>query len=96
MDRTADKQREREANASIIQGKRKIDYFDVFLSYNNREKSEIKEIGNKLIENGIVPWLDEWELQPGLPWQPFLERQIGQIKSAAVFLVERALVHGNL
>ena len=32
------------------------------------------------------PWLDEWELRPGLPWQPLLEEQIGTIKSAAVFV----------
>jgi len=39
-----------------------------------------------LKNRGILPWLDEWELQPGLPWQRLLERQIGQIKSAAVFV----------
>ena len=32
------------------------------------------------------PWLDEWKLRPGLPWQPLLEEQIGKIKSAAVFV----------
>ena len=37
-------------------------------------------------EHGILPWLDEWELRPGLPWQRLLEEQIGQIKSAAVFI----------
>lgn len=30
--------------------------------------------------------MDEWELRPGLPWQELLEEQIGQIKSAAVFV----------
>ena len=33
-----------------------------------------------------MPWLDEWELRPGLPWQRLLEEQIGQIKSVAVFV----------
>ena len=33
-----------------------------------------------------MPWLDVWELPPGLPWQPLLESQIGNIKSAAVFI----------
>ncbi len=37
-------------------------------------------------EYGILPWLDEWELRPGLPWQHLLENQIGQIRSAAVFV----------
>jgi hypothetical protein len=35
---------------------------------------------------GIIPWLDEWELQPGLPWQPPVEQQIGENKTAAVFV----------
>lgn len=35
---------------------------------------------------GLLPWLDEWELRPGLVWQRQLEQQIAQIKSAAVFV----------
>ena len=46
----------------------------------------MKKIGEQLKERGILPWLDEWELRPGLPWQRALESQIGQIKSAAVFI----------
>jgi hypothetical protein len=46
----------------------------------------VKQIGELLKERGILPWLDEWELRPGLPWQRLLEQQIGQIKSATVFI----------
>ncbi len=46
----------------------------------------MKRIGEQLKEAGILPWLDEWELQPGQPWQDELERQIKQVKSVAVFL----------
>ena len=38
------------------------------------------------MDQGIVPWLDEWELRPGVPWQRLLEEQIAKIKSAAVFV----------
>jgi nucleotide-binding universal stress UspA family protein len=60
--------------------------FDVFLCHNNKDKAEVKEIAKQLQVQGIVPWLDEWELQPGLPWQRTLEQQIGEIKSTAVFV----------
>jgi nucleoside phosphorylase len=60
--------------------------FDVFLCHNNKDKAEVKEIAKQLEVQGIKPWLDEWELQPGLPWQRTLEQQIGEIKSAAVFV----------
>ena len=86
MARTADAGREREPAASILQGKIETSDFDVFLCYNSEDKLAVKEIGERLRERGILPWLDEWELQPGLPWQRLLEQQIGQIKSAAVFV----------
>jgi tetratricopeptide (TPR) repeat protein len=60
--------------------------FDVFLCHNSSDKSEVKKIGSKLIDLGIIPWLDEWNLRPGFPWQKELENQIESIKSVAVFV----------
>jgi WD40 repeat protein len=86
MDRSADIKRTREAAGSTLQGKIEIGDFDVFLCHNVRDKLDVKRIGNLLKERGILPWLDEWELPPGQPWQQLLEKQIEQIKSAAVFV----------
>jgi len=86
MDHAADLQRDSSTAASILQGKIATGDFDVFLCHNNRDKPKVKEIGEKLKNRGILPWLDEWELPPGQPWQPLLEQQIGKIKSAAVFV----------
>src|SRR5438128_12059607 len=86
MDRSADMQRDREAARSILEGKMKTGDFDVFLCHHSADKPAVKKIGEELKERGILPWLDEWELRPGLPWQPLLEQQIKQIKSAAVFV----------
>ncbi len=86
MDRAADTQRDRATAQTILQGKIKTRDFDVFLCHNGTDKPAVKEIGAKLQEHGILPWLDEWELPPGLPWQPLVEEQIGKIKSAAVFV----------
>lgn len=60
--------------------------FDVFLCYNHSDKEEVQKIRRQLQEERIKPWLDEWDLLPGRPWQTALEEQIGQIKSAAVFV----------
>jgi WD40 repeat protein len=86
MDRVADIQRDRQTVQTILQGKIKTGDFDVFLCHNGENKAAVKELAEKLKEKGIFPWLDEWELRPGLPWQRLLEQQIGQIKSAAVFV----------
>jgi hypothetical protein len=66
--------------------KRAAGQFDVFLCHHSADKPAVKRIAQLLKEAGILPWLDVWELPPGLPWQPLLERQIGSIKSAAVFI----------
>ena len=65
--------------------------FDVFLCHNGKDKAEVKEIGKQLKDKGILPWLDEWELPPGQPWQRLLEQQIAQIKSAAVFVGQHGI-----
>ena len=69
-----------------VERKRLAEQFDVFLCHNIADKPAVKEIGLKLVDQGIVPWLDEWELRPGVPWQRLLEEQIAKIKSAAVFV----------
>lgn len=60
--------------------------FDVFLCHNSEDKPRVRQIGNALIKRGLRPWLDEWQLPPGRPWQALLEKQIQEINSAAVFV----------
>ena len=59
---------------------------DVFLCHNLKSKPAVKRIGRRLERRGIRPWLDEWQLRPGVSWQRSLEDQIQNIKSAAVFV----------
>jgi CheY-like chemotaxis protein len=60
--------------------------FDVFLCHNSKDKPAIKRVGRELMIRGLRPWLDEWELRPGLIWQELIEKQMEEIKSAAVFV----------
>lgn len=60
--------------------------FDVFLCHNSEDKDAVIEIAERLERNGLRPWLDIWELQPGLSWIDALEEQIGNIATAAVFV----------
>ena len=70
---------------------RSTNVFDVFLCCNSKDREAVREVGVKLKQRSIHPWLDEWELQPGLPWQRTLEEQIEQVKSAAVFVGENGI-----
>jgi hypothetical protein len=65
--------------------------FDVFLCHNSEDKPAVIEIAQQLRQNGLNPWLDVWELQPGAIWQFALEQQIECIGAAAVFVGQQGL-----
>src|SRR5262249_9005906 len=69
-----------------VERKRGAAEFDVFLCHNSADKPEVARIADRLEQHGILPWLDERELPPGQPWQVLLEKQIANIKAAAVFV----------
>ena len=77
---------ERSIADTILQERIAVSNFDVFLCHNSADKPAVKQIGERLKEYGILPWLDEWNLTPGRAWQRELQEQIGNIKSAAVFV----------
>ena len=60
--------------------------FDVYLCYDNRDKLAVEAIGKLLKARGIAPWLDTWEVPPGISWQSALQDQLPHIKSVAVFI----------
>lgn len=91
MNRVANQQRDKATAVSTLKGKIAIGSYDVFLCHNNKDKALVKRVGAKLREHGILPWLDEWELRPGIPWQKILEHQIQNVKAAAVFVGENGV-----
>ena len=60
--------------------------FDVFLSHNAADKAAVRAINQRLKQRGIVPWLDEEQVQPGRNWVKLLENQLQSINSMAVFI----------
>jgi len=65
--------------------------FDVFLSHNSKDKPAVRQIAEALKERGLRVWLDEWELIPGRPWIPALEKIIETTSTVAVFVGENGL-----
>jgi WD40 repeat protein len=84
MERSAERAREQAFRQSIVEGKERTREFDVFLCHNSRDKPDVKTLGVQLKNLGLLPWLDEWELRPGVCWQKSLEEEIPAIKCAAV------------
>ncbi len=60
--------------------------YDVFLSYNSKDKKSVLIIGNHLKKSDVNPWFDDWNLIPGEPWQKKIQEAILNCKTTAVFL----------
>ncbi len=58
--------------------------FDVFLSYNNKDKPIVRQTAAELRARGITPWLDEEVLLPGDRWQDEIETIVRTCRTAAV------------
>lgn len=91
MDQVADEQRKRATVLTTVGGKRALQSFDVFLCHNHADKAQVRQIATQLRDCGLLPWLDEWELRPGMPWQNILEQQIENVKSVAVLVGENSI-----
>jgi hypothetical protein len=70
----------------VPQEARAVAPYDVFLCHNSNEKPEVRSLNEGLKSNGVKTWFDEEELRPGQPWQPELERQIHNVRCAAVIV----------
>jgi hypothetical protein len=60
--------------------------YDVFLSHNSQDKPAVEELARRLVEEGIQPWLDRWNLIPGEPRQEAIEEALDACQTVAVFL----------
>ena len=65
--------------------------FDVFLAHNSVDKPQVREISNKLREQGIKPWLDEEQIPPGMSFQDEIQKAIPLIKAAAIIIGTQGL-----
>ena len=86
IDAEARARRERAQAAQVIAGKRELGDYDVFLCYHLADKPAVRQIAERLCERGLLPWMDERDLQPGRSVLDQIQEQLGQIKSAAVFV----------
>src|SRR3954453_18104368 len=59
---------------------------DVFLSHATTDKPLVEELALRLQREGLKPWLDEWNLIPGEPWQPALEWALSECAACAVII----------
>jgi len=76
--------RKRMTAALVIKAKEAEGKFDVFLSHNSKDKTEVEKIARKLLSKGLRPWIDKWNLAPGDTISDALEHAIKTIRCAAL------------
>jgi hypothetical protein len=60
--------------------------FDVFLSYNSRDRAVVERIARRLKRARIELWFDRWSLTPGGKWQAELAAGLSGSPACAVFV----------
>jgi len=65
--------------------------FDVFVSYSSRDKAIARQIAQRLKDEGLRVWFDEWEILPGDPIGIKIERALGKARTLVVLLSSSAL-----
>jgi TIR domain len=60
--------------------------YDVFVSYNWRDREAAERVASALRDNGLNAFLDRWYLVPGQPWQRALETALTACRAVAVFI----------
>jgi WD40 repeat protein len=89
MHESANAGRDKDVALARLKGKVETNDFDVFLCHNSADKPQVIAIAERLKEEGILPWLDIWEIPPGTRWQKELNKQLRKVRSAAVFVGAR-------
>lgn len=60
--------------------------YHVFLSHHFADKPAVEELAHRLVQDGLEPWLDSWNLIPGEPMQEAVEKALDQSDSVAIFI----------
>jgi hypothetical protein len=61
-------------------------HHDVFLSHSSVDKPTVEDLAGRLLDAGITPWLDKWNLVPGEPWQSEIEKALMSCNACTVII----------
>jgi hypothetical protein len=66
-------------------------HIEVFLAHSSGDKAYVRAIHHLLALDGFYPWLDEFNLVAGQPWELEIEKAIERATAVVVFLSQRAV-----
>lgn len=59
-------------------------HYDVFVGHNGRDKPVVERLCRALLEAGVRPWFDKWDLAPGDLWMQEIERVLVEVPAVLV------------
>lgn len=65
----------------------------VFLSHNSQDKPAVETLAYALLDAGVRPWLDKWDLVPGLSWQKGIIDALRDAQAVAVCIGAHGMGH---
>lgn len=65
--------------------------FDVFISYNSKNRNIVELFVKELATINMHPFIDIWDLTPGKPWQEEIENILINTNNIAIFIGENGL-----
>jgi WD40 repeat protein len=65
--------------------------YDVFVSHNGLDKPVVERLCWALLEAGLRPWFDKWDLAPGDVWMTEVERVLAKVPAVIVCVGEHGL-----
>jgi|CXWL01.1.fsa_nt_gi GTPase SAR1 family protein len=68
--------------------------FDVFLSYNSKDKMQVRRLAERLHATGLRVWFDEWVINPGDDFYSSIEDGLTNSRSLMLFMSKTALGAG--
>jgi hypothetical protein len=84
-------ERERQTRLTILNERRRKNEFHVFLCHNTKDKPVVRQLANKLLEHGILAWVDDEGVLAGERFSKKLENTIDRAGALAVLIGPQGL-----
>jgi small GTP-binding protein len=91
LDASAVEERERQERLVVLREREQNNEFHVFLCHNSKDKPIVRELAQKLRDQGVLPWIDEQGILAGDRFAPLLETTIEAVGVVAVIIGPQGL-----
>ncbi|MCP3916667.1 MAG: TIR domain-containing protein [bacterium] len=76
----------RQGRLTSLAEKQKRGEHDVFVSFSSPDRGLARELTERLLSHGVLPWFDERDLAPGQRVAPELQAALAQVRAVVVML----------